>query len=196
VADSAKHAVKRRLFASFGAALLLQATRVAAQTDPSTQAGHKVSAARLHQALDQHFPKRLALAGLFDLTMQAPLLHFLPAQNRLAVEMEIMAAGPALRQSYNGSFDVGFALRYEAGDRTVRAHRLRVRSLRFPGLAPGAMEVLDAYSQRLANDVLLEVVVHQLDPRDLALPTAMGLQPGPITVTADGLVIGFVPKPR
>ena len=187
--------MKRRLFASFGAVLLLQATRVAAQVDPPTQPGHKVSAARVQQSLDQRFPKRFALAGLFDLTIQSPLLHFLPAQNRLAAEMEIGAAGPALRRSYTGSFDVEFSLRYEASDRTLRAHRLRVRSLRFPGLAPNALEVLNAYSQRLANDALLEVVVHQLEPRDLALPDTMGLQPGPITVMADGLVIGFVPKP-
>ena len=36
----------------------------------------------------------------------------------------------------------------------------------------------------------------QVTPRDdLALPNAMGLQPGSITVTDAGLTIGFVPKP-
>ncbi|HSH89577.1 MAG TPA: DUF1439 domain-containing protein [Ramlibacter sp.] len=184
--------MNRRQLASFSVAILLD-TQVAAQVE-STQPRHKVSAARLHQALEQHFPKRIAVGGLFDLTLRSPLLHLLPVQNRLAVELEINAGGAALRRSYDGSFDIDFSLRYEASDRTVRAHRLRVRSLRFPGLAPNALQVLEAYSQRLADDVLLEVVVHQLDPRDLALPDAMGLQPGTITVTAEGLVIGFVPK--
>ena len=185
---------RRSFFASIGAAWVLIIVRAAAQEAPAAPPGYKVPAARLQQAVELHFPKRLPLPGLFDLTLQAPLVHFLPAMNRLAAEMEVGVAGPALRRSYTGSFDVEFALRYEPGDRTVRAHRLRVRSLRFPGLAPNALEVLDAYSQRLANDVLLEVVVHQLDPRDLALPDAMGLQPGTITVAPDGMVIGFVPK--
>jgi hypothetical protein len=38
-------------------------------------------------------------------------------------------------------------------------------------------------------------VLHRLSPRDLALPDSMGLQPGDITVTSQGLVIGFVNKP-
>lgn len=42
---------------------------------------------------------------------------------------------------------------------------------------------------------LLEVVLHRLRPQDLALPDGMGLQPGSITVTPEGLTIGFVPKP-
>jgi hypothetical protein len=42
---------------------------------------------------------------------------------------------------------------------------------------------------------MLEVVLHTLQPKDLALADVMGLQPGSITVTASGLVIGFVAKP-
>ncbi len=42
---------------------------------------------------------------------------------------------------------------------------------------------------------LLEVVLHRLRPQDLALPDGMGLHPGRITVTPEGLTIGFVPKP-
>jgi len=185
--------MKRRQLASFGVALLY-ATRVAAQAGTAAQPRHRVSAARLQQAVEQHFPKRLSAGGLFDLTLRAPRLHFLPAQGRLVLEMEVAVAGPALRRSYDGSFDVDFSLRYEASDRTVRAHRLRVRSLRLPGLAPNALQVLEAYSKRLADDVLLEVVVHQLETKDLAIPDAMGLQPGAITVMADGVIIGFVPK--
>ncbi len=42
---------------------------------------------------------------------------------------------------------------------------------------------------------LLEVVLHRMRPQDLALPDGMGMQPGSITVTPEGLTIGFVPKP-
>jgi hypothetical protein len=54
--------------------------------------------------------------------------------------------------------------------------------------------VLDAYSAALARQSFGEVVLHHLRPRDLALADAMGLQPGDITVTPEGLRIGFVNK--
>ena len=41
----------------------------------------------------------------------------------------------------------------------------------------------------------LRELVLQLRPQDLALPDAMGLEPDSITVTPQGLVIGFVTKP-
>ena len=48
----------------------------------------------------------------------------------------------------------------------------------------------------MAEQSLLEVVLHQLRPQDLALADGLGLQPGSITVTEQGLVIGFVAKQR
>ena len=38
--------------------------------------------------------------------------------------------------------------------------------------------------------------MHRLRPQDLMLADGMGLEPGAITVTAKGLVIGFVTKQR
>jgi hypothetical protein len=108
--------------------------------------------------------------------------------------MVLDAAGPALRRSYRGSFDVDFALRYEPIDQSIRAHALRAHSIRLPGLAPQTLQLLEAYGQALAEQALLEIVLHRLGARDLALADAMGLQPGDITVTPEGLIIGFVAK--
>jgi hypothetical protein len=85
-------------------------------------------------------------------------------------------------------------LRYEAKDQSIRAHDLRAHTFQVPGLAPQALALLDAYGQALARQALLEIVLHRLRSRDLALADAMGLQPGEITVTPDALVIGFVAK--
>jgi hypothetical protein len=90
---------------------------------------------------------------------------------------------------------VEFGLRYEAADRTVRAHQLRLVRLQFPTLQPGVVTMLASYGTALAEQSLLEVVLHTLRPQDLALPNGLGMQPGSITVTNDGLTIGFVPKP-
>jgi hypothetical protein len=137
---------------------------------------------------------RYQVPSLLNLDVQAPLLTLLPTQNRLSAKMVVQAAGAALSQNPEGALELEFALRYEATDRTVRAHKLRFKRLQFPTLQPSAVLLISAYGQALSERTLLEVVVHRLRPQDLALPDAMGLQPGSITVTAEGLTIGFVPK--
>jgi hypothetical protein len=160
----------------------------------ASQPGYKVSIEQMQQALAQRFPRRYPLAGLLDLNVQAPRLRLLPEQNRLGTEMVVQAAGPALRRSYTGAFDLDFALRYEASDQSIRAHQLHVNSLRFADLPLRPAELLDAYGPALAEQTLQEVVLHTLRPQDLALADVMGLEPGSITVTAQGLTIGFVAK--
>jgi hypothetical protein len=158
------------------------------------QPSYTVPTEQLQQAVAKRFPLRYPVGGLFDLNVQAPRLRLLPELNRLGTEMVVQAAGLALGRSYSGAFDLDFALRYEASDQTIRAHQLRVNSLRFADLPPGPSELLSTYGPALAEQTLQDVVVHQLRPQDLALSDVMGLQPDTITVTAKGLVIAFVNK--
>jgi len=55
-------------------------------------------------------------------------------------------------------------------------------------------ELLNAYGPQLAEQSLREVTLHQLRPQDTAVFDGLGLQPGPITVTAKGLTVAFVSK--
>ena len=169
-----------------------------AQDADQPQAAHRytVSAAQLQQLVAQRFPRRFPVADLLSLDVQAPRLRLLPAQNRLSAEMAVEAAGPALHRSRKGRFEVDFALRYEPSDRSLRAYQLRFKQLSIEELQPAAVAWLNSYGPALAEQALQEVVLHQLRPQDLTLADVMGLQPGPITVTDAGLVIGFVPKPR
>ena len=148
-----------------------------------------VSAARMQAAVAEKFPRRYPIAGLFEVALQPPVLRLLPAENRIGADIPVEAAGEALRRSYSGNFDLDFALRYEPGDRTLRAYDIRVNALRFPGLRPEIGEMLNSYAPMLAAQALREVVLHQLTAKDLALVETMGLTPGKITVTADGLVV-------
>ncbi len=90
---------------------------------------------------------------------------------------------------------VQFALRYEASDRTLRAHQIRLARLDFPSLKPAVVQLLNTYAPALAEQSLREVTLHQLRPQDTAVLDGLGLQPGPITVTAEGLTVAFVGKP-
>ncbi len=189
----------RRLFfsaaacASFGN--LAWANTLDADDPPGKPPGVTVSTAVLQSSVAQRFPMRYPVQGLLNLDLQPPTLSLLPAQNRLRAAMVVEAAGPALNRSHRGTFDLDFALRYEASDRTLRAHQLRIDRLRFPSLQPGVVELLNTYAPALAEQSLREVVLHRLQPQDLRMADAMGMQPGTITVTDAGLVIGFVLKP-
>lgn len=88
--------------------------------------------------------------------------------------MAVEATGRALRRSHSGTFDVDFALRYEPSDQTIRAYQLNFQNLRISALRPLASDLLNAYEPAMAD--------------------SLGLQPGSITVTDKGLVIGFVLK--
>lgn len=158
------------------------------------QPSYKISAAQLQQALSQRFPVRHKVEGLINFDVQEPRLRLLPEQNRIASEMLVDVAGPALRRSYTGALELDFELRYEPTDQSIRAHRLQVHSLRMSGLPQHTAEILEAYGPKLAEQSLHEVVLHRLRPQDLALADTMGLQPASITVTSQGLVVGFETK--
>ncbi len=186
--------MQRRLFLTAVPSLALAGVARAAQPEAQPQPHYSVSAGQLQQVVAQRFPRRYPVPGLFDLDLQAPRLRLLPEQNRLSAEMAVEVAGPALRRRHSGTFEVDFALRYEASDRTIRAYQLRFKHLQFADLQPAASELLNSYGPALAEQSLLEVVLHQLRPQDLALTDGLGLQPGSITVTDQGLVIGFVAR--
>jgi hypothetical protein len=158
------------------------------------QPSYTVPLAQLQEMVATKFPRSVPVQGLFDLNLQAPLLRLLPEVNRLGAAMAVDVAGPALRRSHAGSFDVEFALRYEASDRTLRAYQIRLGRLAFPTLQPAVTELLNAYGPVLAVQSLREVTLHLLRPQDTAVFDGLGLQPGPITVTPKGLAVAFVSK--
>ena len=158
------------------------------------QPRYTVSAEQLQQVLGQRFPRRYPVAGLMNVDLQVPVLRMLSAQNRVAADMTVDASGPALNRKQTGTFEVDFALRYEASDRTLRATQLRFRRFNLPGLTASGAELLNTFGPNLAEQSFQEVVLHQLKPADLAMADGLGLQPGSITVTDVGLVIAFVAK--
>ncbi len=149
----------------------------------------------LQTEVAKRFPVRYPVAGLVNLDLGAPRLGLLPAQNRLRAEMPLTAAGAALARTQQGSFTVDFALRYEHSDRSLRAHQLKVYRFRFPGLQPEAVDLLNTYAPALAEQTLREVVLYQLPQKEAAMADLLGLRPGQITVTEQGLLVELVQRP-
>ena len=182
--------INRRAWLAGGALLACGLCACAVAAEPS----HRVSAAQLQRVLEERFPRRFPVRGLVDIDLQVPRLRSIPEQNRLGAEVPIEVSGPALRQPHAGSVDLDFALRYEATDQSVRAHQIRVNAVRIDGLGRDAANLLGAYVDRFSQQAVGEIVLHKLRPQDLALAHTMGLEPGAITVTPQGLVIAFVPQ--
>jgi hypothetical protein len=198
----------RRALLCLGTALplaaLSQAPRppLAANPDAASASGDPGGPPRFTVPLDllqrevaQRFPVRYPVAGLLNLDLGAPRLALLPEQNRLRADMGVTAAGPALARSQPGSFTVDFGLRYEHSDRSLRAHQLKVYRFRFPGLSAEAVDMLNQYAPALAEQSLREVVLYQLQPRETAMADLLGLRPGRITVTPQGLQVELVVRP-
>jgi hypothetical protein len=171
------------------------AARLLAQ-DEGPRPRHRISAAQLHQALSARFPLRLGLAGLLDLEVSAPRLLLLPGPNQLGATLLAQVGGLQLRQVHAGEVDLVFSLRYEPADRSVRAHRLELRALRWPGLPPATVQALQELLPAIARDAVGEVVLHRFVPHELALADTMGFEPQEITVVDDGIVVWFGPKLR
>ena len=148
----------------------------------------------LQTEVAKRFPLRYPVAGLVNIDLAAPLLGLLPEHNRMRAQMPVTAAGAALARSQQGNFTVDFALRYEHSDRSLRAHQLKVYRFRFPGLPPEAVEMLNSYAPALAEQALREVVLYQLQPKEAAMADLLGLQPGRITVTGQGLLVELANK--
>lgn len=154
--------------------------------------GYTVSLAQLLAMLSQRFPRRFPLAGLATLELLPPGLALRPEVNRLRARIPAVLSGPAIGAPREGVLESEFGLRYEANDRTLRAHDIAVHSLEIDGLEPAAAALLHAWAPRLARRALGEVVLHRLEEKDLALLDGLGLQPGAIAVTEQGLSIAFV----
>jgi hypothetical protein len=156
----------------------------------------KIAASQLFEALSARFPLRLAAPGLLQLEVSAPALLLLATRNKIGAALQLELGGPALRDRVRGQVDLLFDLRYEAGDRTLRARNPEVGSLSLPGLAAETADAVESMTRSLLAGIPGEVVLHHFTPRELALPDAMGFEPGRLTVLEDGVEIEFRAKPR
>ena len=173
------------------ASVALIATGCSGKSVPSSVS---VSSAKLQEMVAKRFPKQFPVAGLLQLSLTSPTLAMLPERNALNALIPVELGGKVLKEVYSGTLNVDFALRYEPTDRTLRAHQIKVNSLEMNGLAPAMSDMLATYTNALAEQALGQVVLYQLQDKDLALVDALAMEPGAITVTPQGLTIALVQK--
>ncbi len=186
---------RRRLIAGLAAAPVIASVMAAAAAVSGCNAlpsSIVLPLSRLQAQIDTRFPRSYPLAGLIELNLSTPALQLHPERNRLQLQIAVQAGGPALRRSYDGRLDLEFGLHYDATDQTVRAQDLQVLALQIDGLPRQTAQWLAAFGPRLAEQALRDGVLYQLQAKDLARAGRLGVRPGRITVTSEGLEIELI----
>lgn len=181
---------RRRLFLAAAAASTLWMS-ACSQAVPTKIT---VTQAQIEQGLQTHFPKKFPIAGLLQLDMQQPQLQLLPQSNQLQTTLLLQLSGPALRTTFGGQMQVRFGLYFEPKDRSVRAQRVEVLSLELQNASPAMAEMVQTYGLRVAQQALQGFPLYTVKAEDLALADSLGLQPGAITVTSEGLDVAIEAK--
>jgi hypothetical protein len=154
-----------------------------------------VSAERLQQAIAQRFPIKQRLAEVIELEVLPPRLSLLATSNRLATDIDLNVADRLLGGNYSGSIALDFGLRFEPNDNTIRMTGARVNRVSLAGVPEPYQTAITRNAPRLAERLFDNRVLHQFSDKDLSLVNGLGLEPGEITVTPNGLRVSLVPRP-
>ena len=141
------------------------------------------------------FPIQRRVLELLDLELTAPMLRLLPAQNRLALTLNLSSRERLSGKVGSGHLGFDSMLRYDARDASVRLTQVRIDRLSFeagaaaaskPSAEPGNVARI---GQALAERAFEDLVIYRVSAERQATLRQLGLQPGSVTVTARGLEI-------
>lgn len=154
-----------------------------------------LSEADIAHLMERRFPLERSLLDIFDVTVQAPRVRLLPERKRLAVVLGVRARNRLLGLGWQGQLEFDAALRWDAGDQTVRFDQVRVQDLAFA--EPGALSrnTVERLGAALAERVLEGSAIYRLPAERAAQLRARGYVPGGVSIGPRGLDIGFVPLP-
>lgn len=153
-----------------------------------------LSEAQLMAMLAEQFPVQRRVFDLFDLTLDAPRLRLLPAENRLATRVDFTLGIPSLDRNLKGAMGLNYGLRYEHADHTIRLADVKLVSFDVPGLPANYVPQLRQFAGRLVGELLNDRVVRKVPDRHIAYMQKTGLRPGQPRVTQDGLELALNKK--
>lgn len=152
-------------------------------------------AERLQQAIAERFPIKQRVADVLELEVLPPKLSLLPTSNRLATDVDLNLVDRLMGGRYSGSFSFDFGLRFDPSDNTIRMTGARVNRVSLAGVPEPYQTAITRNAPRLAERLFDNRVLHQFSDKDLSLVNGLGLEPGEIIVTSEGLKVTLVPRP-
>ena len=188
------HLPRRRWLAALMASPLLLGGCTVLSPGPRTV---EISEARLVTLISAQFPFNSRYWELFDVSLAAPRVRLIPAENRIGTELGYSIGSVLLgSREYQGKLNLSHSLRFEPSDNTVRLSQVRVDGFEVPGVPPAYASRANRLGGLLAENLLKDFVIHRLKPEDLALARGWGYQPGLLTVVPGGLRLQLDPVQR
>ncbi len=186
---------RRRLLASAGALAGLLLTGCAARLPgPRTV---DISEARLVELIAGQFPVNSRYLELFDVSLSAPQVRLVPAENRIGTAFAYSLRSQLLgMRPFQGRLDLSYGLRFEPSDNTVRLSQVRVEGFEVPGVPPAYASRASRLGGLLAESLLQDMVIHRLQPEVLQAARGWGYQPGALSVLPGGLRLQLDPVQR
>jgi hypothetical protein len=187
--------LRRQLLAGSGTFTVLLLTGCAALAPgPRTV---DISQAKLVELINRQFPFNSRYLELFDVSLSAPQVRLMPAENRIGTAFSYSLGSLLLgARQLQGRLDLSYGLRFEPADNTVRLSQVRVEGFEVPGVPPLYASRANRLSALLAESLLRDLVIHRLKPEDLQAVRGWGYQPGALTVLPGGLRLQLDPVQR
>ncbi len=186
---------RRRLLAGGGGlAVLLLAGCAALAPGPRTI---EISEAKLVELISRQFPFNSRYLELFDVSLSAPQVRLMPAENRIGTAFSYSLGSLLLgARPFQGRLDLSYGLRFEPTDNSVRLSQVRVEGFEVPGVPPLYASRANRLGAVLAESLLQDMMIYRLKPEDLQAARGWGYQPGALNVLPGGLRLQLDPVPR
>ena len=155
---------------------------------------YTISQAQLLELIAKRFPFNDRVAELLDLQALAPRIRLLPESNRIATELDVNLTERLLRTAFTGSLAMDYGLRFEPSDNSIRMTDVKVSSLQFAGVPERYQPLVNSLAPRLAERLLNDFSLHQINAKDLGVVNGWAYAPGGFQVTPQGLTISLTPR--
>ena len=186
--------LRRQLLAASGALAVLLAGCAALAPGPRTI---EIPEAKLAELISRQFPFNSRYLELFDVSLSAPRVRLMPAENRIGTAFSYSLGSLLLgARQFQGQLDLSYGLRFEPTDNTVRLSQVRVEGFEVPGVPPLYASRANRLGALLAESLLQDLVIHRLKPEYLQAARGWGYQPGALNVLPGGLRLQLDPVPR
>ena len=149
--------------------------------------------AQLEKLIGAKFPQRRQISGLMEITLLRPRLRLLPEANRMGTMIDLLVSEQLLGRRYEGTMDLDYGIRFDAADGAVRMVDVRVSKVDFPAMPEQLRPIFARAAPRLAEQSLNEMVLHKIEPAQLAMVNGLGYRVGEVRVTREGLKINLLP---
>jgi hypothetical protein len=150
-----------------------------------------LSEAELLSALANRFPAERRVMQVFDLKLARPRLKLLPADNRIAIALDLGLQDTVLRKQFDGGLGFTTGLRYDPARQSVVLTGVRADSASIDGVPRPLAGTVNQWGGWLAEQLLEGSVVRKVSSEELDRVRSRGLHPGAIRVTDRGVALAL-----